>query len=254
MVFVIRSLTTLDFCAARTNCNMYEVAAPTAIFRALSPKTERGKNALEKMLLDKDGDVNWRKLIQLSEQANSAAEQSSDGTVDTTDAHAKEAIARLMNDLVDSSAGSALRRVALKARPSGLMPPPSIRKELVKVARASFARSMATFSFRSFFMASFATARGILSNDQDNETCEVFDGAERAACNVAMNNRRRRIAMLLLKSKLKAPSGVWSFITLASLFVWAAITGAFMGIKANLQARWASFTTGSKPAPPLAPA
>jgi len=254
MVFVIRSLTTLDFCAARTNCNMYEVAAPTAIFRALSPKTERGKNALEQMLLDKDGDVNWRKLIQLSEQANSAAEQSSDGTVDTTDAHAKEAIARLMNDLVDSSAGSALRRVALKASPSGLMPPPSIRKELVKVARASFARSMATFSFRAFFMASFATARGILSNDQDNEACEVFDGAERAACNVAMNNRRRRIAMLLLKSKLKAPSGVWSFITLASLFVWAAITGAFMGIKANLQARWASLTTGSKPAPPLAPA
>jgi hypothetical protein len=32
MVFVIRSLTTLDFCAVRTGANMYEVAAPTALF------------------------------------------------------------------------------------------------------------------------------------------------------------------------------------------------------------------------------
>ncbi|OUS45697.1 ABC1 family-domain-containing protein, partial [Ostreococcus tauri] len=54
MVFVIRSLTTLDFAAARTNCNM---------------------KALEQMLLDKDGDVNWNKLLALSAQANTASEQ-----------------------------------------------------------------------------------------------------------------------------------------------------------------------------------
>ena len=43
MVFIIRSLTTLDFCAVRTGANMYEVAAPTALFRALSPRTAYGK-------------------------------------------------------------------------------------------------------------------------------------------------------------------------------------------------------------------
>lgn len=42
MVFIIRSITTLDFCAVRTNCNMYEVAAPVAIWRALTPRTKSG--------------------------------------------------------------------------------------------------------------------------------------------------------------------------------------------------------------------
>ena len=42
MVFIIRSVTTLDFCAVRTNCNMYEVAAPVAIWRALTPRTASG--------------------------------------------------------------------------------------------------------------------------------------------------------------------------------------------------------------------
>jgi hypothetical protein len=44
MVFIIRSITTLDFCAVRTNCNMYEVAAPVAIWRALTPRTAAGES------------------------------------------------------------------------------------------------------------------------------------------------------------------------------------------------------------------
>jgi len=50
-VFIIRSLTTLDFCAVRTGANMYELAAPTALFRAMAPKTARGRAQLEKTLL-----------------------------------------------------------------------------------------------------------------------------------------------------------------------------------------------------------
>ena len=73
MVFIIRSLTTLDFCAVRTGANMYELAAPTALFRAMAPKTERGVAQLRKMLLAKDGDVNWQKLIALTESAGGAA-------------------------------------------------------------------------------------------------------------------------------------------------------------------------------------
>ncbi|KAK3232798.1 hypothetical protein CYMTET_56871, partial [Cymbomonas tetramitiformis] len=46
MVFIIRSITTLDFCAVRTNCNMYEVAAPVALWRALTPKTPEGTSPL----------------------------------------------------------------------------------------------------------------------------------------------------------------------------------------------------------------
>ena len=254
MVFVIRSLTTLDFAAARTNCNMYEVAAPTAIFRALSPRTPRGKRALEEMLLEKDGGLKWNKLVALSEQANNAADApEGDEKFDSTDAHAKEAVTRLMNELFDSSAGSALRRVALKASPSGLMPPPPLRKELVKIAQASFARSMATFSFRAFFAAAFKTARAILRNERESVVCEIYEGAERSACNAALEKRRRSIAMLLLRSKLINPTGFFSFISIAALFVWAAITGAFQGAVANVKRRLAP-PTRDDTSPPLAAA
>lgn len=239
MVFVIRSLTTLDFAAARTNCNMYEVAAPTAIFRALSPRTDRGRKALEQMLLDKDGDVNWNKLLALSAQANTASEQGGENSSvsDADVAHAKEAIDRLMNDLMDSSAGSTLRRLAKKARPEGLMPPPSIRDEMVKMQRAAFERHMSTFSFRAFFAASFAFARNVLRRDkgQENEQCEVFsDDSERMACNERVNRRRRRIGVLLLRSKMATPQGFFGFCSILCLLAWASVTGALLGLRAKL--------------------
>ena len=257
MVFIIRSLTTLDFAAARTNCNMYEVAAPTAIFRALSPRTDRGRKALEQMLLNKDGDVNWKKLLALSAQANTAAEQGGEGSsaTDADVAHAKEAISRLVNDLVDSSAGSALRRLAKKARPEGLMPPPSIRDQLVQVTRASFARQMATFSFRAFFAAAFAFARSALSGaEAENEQCEVFtDDAERSSCNERVNRRRRRIGVLLLKSKLQTPQGFLSFCSILALLAWASVTGAFIGLRSKFEASARSLAAALRPSAPAPP-
>ena len=84
MVFIIRSLTTLDFCAVRTGANMYELAAPTALFRALAPKTKRGREQLRKTLIAADGrGIDWKKLIALTEtaggDANDVAAASSSG-------------------------------------------------------------------------------------------------------------------------------------------------------------------------------
>ena len=82
MVFVIRSLTTLDFCAVRTGANMYELAAPTALFRAIAPKTKRGREQLQKTLIADARDINWKKLIELTEtagDANDVAAASSSG-------------------------------------------------------------------------------------------------------------------------------------------------------------------------------
>jgi hypothetical protein len=73
MVFVIRSLTTLDFCAVRTGANMYELAAPTALFRAMAPKTPRGRAQLQKILMSEKGDVKWAELISLAESAGGAS-------------------------------------------------------------------------------------------------------------------------------------------------------------------------------------
>ena len=61
-VFIIRSVTTLDFCAVRTNCNMYELAAPVAIWRALTPRTDAGRLALKKALLTDANQINWDRL------------------------------------------------------------------------------------------------------------------------------------------------------------------------------------------------
>ena len=209
------------------------------------------------MLLDKDGDVNWNKLLSLSAQANTAAEQGGEGSLSTDAdvAHAKEAISRLVNDLVDSSAGSALRRLAKKARPEGLMPPPSIRDQLVQVTRASFARQMATFSFRAFFAAAFAFARSALSGaEAENEQCEVFtDDAERSSCNERVNRRRRRIGILLLRSKLQTPQGFLSFCSILVLLAWASITGAFMGLRSKIETSARALAANLRPRAPTPP-
>ncbi len=69
MVFVIRSLTTLDFCAVRTGANMYELAAPTALFRAMAPKTPRGRAPRPAILLSEQGALKWADAISFSESA-----------------------------------------------------------------------------------------------------------------------------------------------------------------------------------------
>ena len=256
MVFVIRSLTTLDFAAARTNCNMYEVAAPTAIFRALSPRTDRGKKALEQMLLDKDGDVNWSKLVALSAQANTAAEQGESGAAaSTADEHAKDAINRLMNDLVDSSAGSALRRLALKA----------VRK--VCCLRRAFAHSSSR-SLEHLSPARWQTFPSELSSPP------------RSPCSRRAQRRRPRESWrarstkdpsvpratpkwtvdddaspsLLLRSKLSAPSGVFGFLSIVGLLAWAALAGALDALRARFAPpRPPTARADDDAFPPLAP-
>ena len=133
------------------------------------------------MLLDKDGDVNWSKLVALSAQANTAAEQGESGAAaSTADEHAKDAINRLMNDLVDSSAGSALRRLAMKA----------VRK--VCCLRRAFAHSSSR-SLEHLSPARWQTFPSELSSPPRSPSlaprsaapaprivaCEIYEGSER---------------------------------------------------------------------------
>jgi hypothetical protein len=92
-----------------------------------------------------------------------------------------------------------------------------------------------------------------LRNERESVVCEIYEGAERSACNAALEKRRRSIAMLLLRSKLTNPTGFFSFISIAALFVWAAITGAFKGAVANVKRRLAP-PTRDDTSPPLATA
>jgi hypothetical protein len=52
---------------------MYELAAPTALFRAMAPKTPRGRAQLQKILMSEKGDVKWAELISLAESAGGAS-------------------------------------------------------------------------------------------------------------------------------------------------------------------------------------
>jgi len=75
------------------------------------------------------------------------------------DKHVQESVNRLVAELVGSSAGSAMRRVAFQARPGSLLPPAAVRSALVRVARASFASSIAQLSPRSLVAAMVSALR-----------------------------------------------------------------------------------------------
>ena len=273
MVFIIRSLTTLDFCAVRTGANMYELAAPTALFRAMAPKTERGRAQLRKMLLAKDGDVNWQKLIALTESAGAGAGGAEEGadvadiaanervstmtskdikTVDAAaknpamDKHTRESVNRLVKELVGSSSGSALRRILVQATPESLVPPSAVRSTIVRATRSTFARTVSELSvgeffslfvqaIRSFFAALSTAGKG----KADRESCDVFgEGtAEEYHCKVNLDKRRKKIAGLMLKSKLRGWGGFASAAALFALFGWAAITGTCIGMVQGIRRR-----------------
>lgn len=76
MVLIIRSLTTLDGFAQRLEppINMYEAGYPHAIRRALSPRTERGKEVLQRVLLDDEGRVQWERLLAMTVEAPATVE------------------------------------------------------------------------------------------------------------------------------------------------------------------------------------
>jgi hypothetical protein len=279
MVFIIRSLTTLDFCAVRTGANMYELAAPTALFRAMAPKTERGRAQLRKMLLAKDGDVNWQKLIALTESAGGAAgdpvgaegadvadiaanervSQMTSEDIKTVDGkdqspaknsameqHTRESVNRLVKELVGSSSGSALRRILVQATPESLVPPSAVRSTIVRATRDTFARTVSELSVREFFglfvqaIRSFFTALASAGKGKvDRESCEVFgEGtAEEYHCRVNLDKRRKKIAGLMLKSKLRGWGGFASAAALFALFGWAAITGTCIGMVRGIRRR-----------------
>uniref|UniRef100_A0A7S0KYW5 ABC1 atypical kinase-like domain-containing protein n=1 Tax=Micromonas pusilla TaxID=38833 RepID=A0A7S0KYW5_MICPS len=278
MVFIIRSLTTLDFCAVRTGANMYELAAPTALFRAMAPKTERGRAQLRKMLLAKDGDVNWQKLIALTESAGGGAGDVEEGadpadiaanervstmtskdikTVDAAapgrsaknpamDKHTRESVNRLVKELVGSSSGSALRRILVQATPESLVPPSAVRSTIVRATRSTFARTVSELSVREFFglfvqaIRSFFAALSTAGKGKvDRESCDVFgEGtAEEYHCKVNLDKRRKKIAGLMLKSKLRGWGGFASAAALFALFGWAAITGTCIGMVQGIRRR-----------------
>jgi hypothetical protein len=338
MVFIIRSLTTLDFCAVRTGANMYELAAPTALFRAMAPKTERGRAQLRKTLIAADGNVNWKKLISLAESAGgdvggakagsaggagaelgvsvegdagAVAGAASVGDVDAVTAgvassaaatgvsnaaaakrgaaaaasaaevggaaeggaaaapgamnkHMQESVNRLVQELVGSSSGSALRRILVQARPESLIPPAAVRATIVRAARASFARSIAQLSLRQMASLVFKAVRrmfaaifsgggkdgksgkdgaggggGLLNFDDDDDVCEVFaeGSAEMLNCKVNLDKRRREIARLMIRKQVTAPKGVLSAAALLALIGWAAVTGAAIGVTQGIRRR-----------------
>ena len=173
------------------------------------------------------------------------------------DRHTQAQVARLMQELVSSSAGSALRRVAFKSRADTLLPPAPIRSQIVKNARASFKRSVATLSVASLAAAVLASARRMLRSRREYDTCEAFpEGAQRDACNATLDKRRRRIMQLLLRSKLRVPQGLLSAAAVVVLLTWAAITGTIAGVFDGIRRRLVRALGGVVPdsdAPPPAP-
>ena len=259
MVFVIRSLTTLDFCAVRTGANMYELAAPTALFRAMAPKTPRGRAQLQKILMSDTGDVKWKELIELAESAGGASPGAGDdaqapAASAAMDKHTKASVNRLVSELVGSSSGSALRRLLVRASPESLVPPTAVRDVIVKATRETFARSVAELTpggivklalqaVRSFFAAIFSAKdslkRASGSKLGKDDACDFLPegSAEAYNCRVNIDRRRREIARLMVRSRLAAPKGALSAAALLVLFGWAAVTGAVLGVVRGIRLR-----------------
>jgi len=256
MVFVIRSLTTLDFCAVRTGANMYELAAPTALFRAMAPKTPRGRAQLQKILMSDTGDVKWKELIELAESAGGASPGAGDDASPAPaasaamDKHTKASVNRLVSELVGSSSGSALRRLLVRASPESLVPPTAVRDVIVKATRETFARSVAELTpggivrlalraVRSFFAAIFSAKDSFTRASGKDETCDFLPegSAEAYNCRVNIDRRRREIARLMVRSRLAAPKGALSAAALLVLFGWAAVTGAVLGVVRGIRLR-----------------
>ena len=225
------------------------------------------------MLLAKDGDVNWQKLIALTESAGAGAGGAEEGadvadiaanervstmtskdikTVDAAaknpamDKHTRESVNRLVKELVGSSSGSALRRILVQATPESLVPPSAVRSTIVRATRSTFARTVSELSvgeffslfvqaIRSFFAALSTAGKG----KADRESCDVFgEGtAEEYHCKVNLDKRRKKIAGLMLKSKLRGWGGFASAAALFALFGWAAITGTCIGMVQGIRRR-----------------
>ncbi|KAK3240522.1 hypothetical protein CYMTET_49641 [Cymbomonas tetramitiformis] len=245
MVFIIRSLTTLDFCAVRTNCNMYEVAAPTALFRALSPRSATGRDALARALLSDSGDLQWERLQQLATSAmgdKTDSKVSADGLVEaaesmgTTDSlpstsgeDAGAEMQKMMTDLVKTKDGVALRRILADANPGTILPPKALRVVMAEVAREHFARETRNFSARLFLASVRNAVMSGIKADKEEELCDVSEEG-RLKCMESLNNRRKQVAWKIIMRKLSAPGGLWASIRLLGILVWAAMAGSMYGL------------------------
>ncbi len=264
MVFIIRSLTTLDFCAVRTGANMYELAAPTALFRAMAPKTPRGRAQLKKILMNEEGGVKWQELMDLAESAqgskgessgegvggaasDGAASRAAPASPSAMDKHTRASVNRLVSELVGSSSGSALRRILVAASPESLIPPSAVRDLLVKATRETFARSVAELTPAAFLgliaravsgffravagvVAEGGKRRGKTPGSRRRDYDAFPEGSVDAfECRTNLEKRRIEIAKLMVKSKLSAPLGFVSAGFMLFLLGWAAITGAALG-------------------------
>ena len=63
----------LTFSQVDPNFNIYEVALPWAIQRALSPSTDESAAALRSNLLDGNNELRWEKLVDLASKGAEAA-------------------------------------------------------------------------------------------------------------------------------------------------------------------------------------
>ena len=90
-------------------------------------------------------------------------------------------------------------------------------------------------AIRSFFAALSTAGKG----KADRESCDVFgEGtAEEYHCKVNLDKRRKKIAGLMLKSKLRGWGGFASAAALFALFGWAAITGTCIGMVQGIRRR-----------------
>ena len=236
MVFVIRSLTTLDFCAVRTGANMYEVAAPTALFRALSPRTAYGKQVLERTIMDKEtGDIDWQKFLDLSRQASGNSASSTASESERSDA--QDSVEKLGGELLNSSAGSSLRSIIYKASPKNLTPPKEIQKQLIQLAIQHYAKVIAEFSVRTAVSNAFAfltKANGMSQgeNNEADEECEInFDDPDLILdCKTQLAKRRQKIGLMLLRKQLFQSGGLWTFTKIFLALIWAFTNGVFLGL------------------------
>mmetsp|Transcript_6804 Transcript_6804/g.19130 ORF Transcript_6804/g.19130 Transcript_6804/m.19130 type:complete len:730 (+) Transcript_6804:220-2409(+) len=137
LVLIIRSMLTLDGFASAMNYNPIEAAYPHAIRRALAPVTQRGREALKAALLTPTGDVNWPRLTNLlgnddalreAAEANAARAEEAVLATHTQEERpeelhidAVEEAKRVVQELMVSCEGKALRRLMYSANTSSIL-------------------------------------------------------------------------------------------------------------------------------------
>eukprot|EP00873_Tetraselmis_striata_P015996 jgi/Tetstr1/436260/TSEL_025102.t1 len=152
LVLIIRAMMTLDGFASAMDYNPIEAAYPHAIRRALAPITPRGRAALRNAVLTPEGDVQWARLSNLlgnddalrdASAANQARAQLA-GTSGQDDLHmdAAEEAKRVLQELMVSTEGRALRRLIYVANTRSIVGQLLSRETLAAAVAAAQAGSV----------------------------------------------------------------------------------------------------------------